>query len=122
MAGSKPRTGAIDHLRAWLLRRWNPDARMLDLSVSDRVSLLAVGTVREIEAMAIADSTRHLLTPPLLVALLQRMATDTYLLEREVFPPGHKNTRHALSKVLWKLVAELKPPVRCSCPSPGFVH
>lgn len=34
MAGTKPRTGAIDVLRTWLLTRWNPDARMLDLSVS----------------------------------------------------------------------------------------
>jgi hypothetical protein len=33
LAGSKPRTNAVEHLRAFLARRWNPQAAMLDLSV-----------------------------------------------------------------------------------------
>ncbi|KAL7410415.1 hypothetical protein BDY24DRAFT_399683 [Mrakia frigida] len=72
MAGTKARTGTIEHLRAWLLTRWSPESRMLNLSA---------------------------------------MSHDPWLLEREVFPPGHKNSRSAMAKVLWKLVAELKPPV-----------
>lgn len=40
------------------------------------------------------------------------MPTDPFLLEREIFPPGHKQTKPALARVIWKLVSELKPPVR----------
>lgn len=40
------------------------------------------------------------------------MATDTFMLEREVFLPGHKLTRSIVARVLWKLVGELQPPVR----------
>ncbi|CED84783.1 mRNA export factor TAP/MEX67 [Phaffia rhodozyma] len=42
---------------------------------------------------------------------LSKMSTDSYLLERSVFPPGHKGTKSAMAKVIWKLAAELKPPV-----------
>lgn len=42
----------------------------------------------------------------------KNMSEDPYLLQREVFAPGHKNSRPTMSKVLWKLAGELKPPVR----------
>lgn len=33
LAGTKPRTNAVEHMRAFLSKRWNPQAAMLDLSV-----------------------------------------------------------------------------------------
>jgi hypothetical protein len=49
----------------------------------------------------------------------QKMYKDSFLLEKEVFPPGHRLTRPTMARVLWKLVGELQPPVRLHRP---YIH